>query len=50
MAARHIDVDVRITVKVDPAGDRPTWWGRLWLALSILVGRPVMMGTQINKR
>lgn len=41
MAKRTVDITVHVRVRIDPAGRKPTWWGRVWLAVSILAGRPV---------
>jgi len=41
MAQRTVNMTLTVKVRIDPAGRKPTLWGRLKLALSILFGRPV---------
>ncbi len=43
MAIPYVNITARVRVRIDPDGVKPTLWGRIALALSILAGRPVLM-------
>ncbi len=48
MSLRTVEMQVRVTVRLDPAGKHLGWWPRVRLALSILLGYPVTIAGNVQ--